>query len=415
MLEQDIQKLADLSFLEGARSDVVERLAEAAIEKKYQPGQIILKEGELGREVVLILDGAVEVVKGEGQDEVVLASREAGEVFGEMGFLENRPRIATVRATAPTRLLELSESVMRSILAEQPDLLFRTTQVLSARLRTSQDKMISDLQIKNQELAKAYRELQEAQEALIEKERLEHELNLAHDLQESMLPNEFPEISGVNCAARYRAARQVGGDLYDVISLDNGRLGVMLADVSGKGITAALYMALCRSLVRAEARRCDSPSEVLLNTNKLLMEVSETSMFVTAVYGVLDPSSGAFCYARAGHDHPFLYHPNSRDCTRLEAPGIVLGLFDMMELESQEEILTPGDLLIFYSDGITDVNSPTGDFFGAERLCATICEARAHNAQELTDFIFDRVEQFRDGAEQYDDMAVLVVGLDETS
>jgi len=418
MIDENIQALLGLPFLQGASQDVVKHLAEAAIEKIFEPGQIILKEGDTGREVLLVIEGQVEVVKGPDKNEVILSQRGRGDLFGEMGFIEHQPRFATIRAIETTRLLEFSEEAMHAALAKQPELLFRTTQIISGRLRHAQDKMIEDLQRKNQELALAYHELQAAQSALLVKERMERDLQLARELQQSILPHRFPNLPGVSFAARSQPARQVGGDFYDVIPLKGGRVGLVMADVSDKGMSAAIFMALSRSLIRAEARRSISPKKVLLQTHKLLREISQegeetsaSAMFVTSVYGVLDPKQGTFCYARAGHNHPLLYRPGSCNCQLLKVPGMLLGFTDQVTLQEDCIDLQPGDMLVLYTDGITDSNSPDGQFFDMERLCQAVQDSHARNAQELCDFIFKRVESFQAEAEQYDDMALLVAGL----
>jgi len=187
------------------------------VEHELQPGQVVVQEGSTGRELYLILSGLVEVVKGEGEEEMVLAHRGPGDVIGEMSFLEARPRFATVRAMEPTSLLELPEAAMHTLLAEQPHLLYRLVTMLSARMRTNDLQMIADLHSKNAELSQAYHELKAAQAALVEKERLERELELARELQLSILPGRLPEFPGICCAARAWPARYVGGDFYDVI------------------------------------------------------------------------------------------------------------------------------------------------------------------------------------------------------
>jgi phosphoserine phosphatase RsbU/P len=281
------ERLRNLPFLNDAGADALEELAKAAVEKSFQSGQIILREGSTGRELYLILEGRVEVLKGQDGDEMVLAWRNQGDFFGEMGLIEASPRFATVRAVEHTRLLELSEQSLRNILLRQPLMLYRIIQELSARLRSADLQMIADLKRKNQALAQAYSELQKAQAALVQKERLERELELARELQQTILPRDLPVWRGVSFAARSRSARQVGGDFYDVISLSKGRFGLIMADVSDKGMSAALYMALTRSLSYAEAKRNPSPLEVLLSVHRLLLEMSQADMFVTVFYGVL--------------------------------------------------------------------------------------------------------------------------------
>jgi len=409
MTTVNIEMLRNLPLLEGARPDVVEQLADAAVERSFQPGQVVFEEDSTGREVYLIIEGLVEVVKGRGAEEMVIATNGPGTFFGEMALIEDEPRFAAIRALEPTRLLEFSERDVRSVLIRQPLLLYQVTRLLSARLRKSDLKMIIDLQRKNQELAQAYRELQEAQAALVEKERLERELELARELQQSILPHGFPSLPGFNCAARSQPAWQVGGDFYDVISLSKGRVGLVMADVSDKGLASALYMALTRSLIHAEAKHSSSPRQVLLNVHRLLLEISQSDMFVTVFYGVLDPARGDLRYARAGHDRPLLFSPSSGECRFLAADGILLGLVEEVRLEEVSAHLRPGDLLVLYTDGITDANSPAGEFFGVERLRETVSAAGRLSVQGLCDLIFEHVDRFQSGAAQYDDMAVLVV------
>ncbi|MBC8447599.1 MAG: SpoIIE family protein phosphatase [Chloroflexi bacterium] len=412
MANVDIGLLRNVPFLKGAKPSVLEGLAEVAVEKHFQPGQVILQEGSTGREMYLIIEGLVEVVKGSGDDEMLLAQRGPGDLFGEMALIEERPRFATIRALEPTRLLQFSEQDLSSVLLRQPRLLYQVMRVLSERLREADLHMISDLQRKNEELARAYRELQAAQAALVEKERLERELELARDLQQSILPHDFPRLPQFSFAARSQPARRVGGDFYDVIPLGKGRLGLVMADVSDKGMASALYMALTRSLIRAEAKRRFSPRQVLLSVHRLLLEMTQADMFVTAFYGVLDPAQHSLRYVRAGHDRPLLFNPATGECRFLMAQGTLLGCLEQVDLEEVDVSLQAGDLLVLYSDGITDANSPAGEFFGVERLSETVCGTGELAAQGVCDLIFESVKRFQAGAVQYDDMALLVVRVD---
>ncbi len=401
----------ELDFLQGARPDVVRRLVAGAAERRFLPGDVIMEEGAPGREIYLVVEGAVEIVKGQGEDEMLLGQRNVGELVGEMAFLEDRPRSATVRAVAPALLLEFTETKLREALADQPELLYRTVAALSARLRESDQRMIADLRRKNQELAQAYRELQEAQAALVEKERLERELELAREIQQRLLPKTFPHLAGFDCAGASRPARQVGGDFFDVIPLGKDRVGLVMADVSGKGMPAALFMALTRSLMRAEALRSASPKEALLQVNKLLLEISRTELFVTVLYGVLDLAARTFCYARAGHERALYHCPRKDECRFLEGEGMFLGMVEPVFLEELCLDLHLGDRIVLFSDGITDANSTEGDLFGRQRLVAAVAESGESTAQVLSDRVFQRVVAFQAGAEQFDDMALLVACL----
>jgi phosphoserine phosphatase RsbU/P len=411
-MNQDIfNVLSKLPFLADARPEIIQRLVDTANERRFAPGQIILEEGAIGREMMVILEGQVEVLKGQGSEEIFLASRGAGEIFGEMAFIEALPRFATIRAMEPTLVLEFSESDLRAALILQPELLFYTTQLLSSRLRQAELQLIADLQQKNRELLIAYQELQQAQAALIDKERMEHEMQLARDLQKSILPEEFPRLPGFDCAAHSVPARQVGGDFYDIFMLDKHCVGLVIADVSDKGMPAALYMALSRSLIRAEARRKESPREVLLNVHRLLLEITQSNMFVTVFYGVLDVDKHKLTYVRAGHDLPLLVRPAQDECTFLRAKGTLLGMNIPITLEEVQIDLQVGDFLVLYTDGVTDANSPSGELFGADRLRESMCALTDATAQEVCDMIFKRVEQFQTSASQYDDITAAVVHL----
>ena len=403
--------LRDLDFLQGASPDVVQRLVDGAVERSLRPGDVLMEEGALGREIYLIVEGGLEIFKGQGEDEMLLGQRGPGELVGEMAFLDNRPRSATVRAVSPSLVLELAEEGLRLALAEQPELLYRTVAALSVRLRESDQHLIADLTRKNEELARAYCELQQAQAALVEKERLERELELAREIQRRLLPKTFPRLAGFDCAAASRPARQVGGDFYDVIPLGSERVGLVMADVSGKGMPAALFMALTRSLMRAEAQRSVSPREALLRVHQLLAEISRTELFVTVLYGVLDLAARTFCYARAGHERA-LYHSPRRDESRfLEGEGMFLGMVEPVVLEELCLDLLPGDRIVLFSDGITDANSPDGQLFGRARLVTAVVESSESTAQGLSDGVFERVAAFQAGSEQFDDMALLVARL----
>jgi len=412
MAPVEMDTFGKLSFLRDADPETVEALVAAATHRQFEAGEIILEQGSSGRELYLVVEGLVEVVKHHQGEEVPLATRGPGDFFGEMGLIEEKPRFATVRALEASRVLEISEPDLRAILAQRPGMLYQVTRMLSARLREADLHMIADLQRKNRQIARAYRELQEAQAGLLEKERLEHELDLARELQQSILPQTFPDIRGARFAAYSRPARQVGGDFYDFIPMNGERLGLVIADVSDKGLSAALYMAVTHSLIRAEARHYGSPRQVLLSTHKLLLEMTRTNMFVTVVYGVLDLAKGSLHYARAGHNHPLLFNPHTGACRALAGRGIVLGCVEHVDLEEVSIELHPGELLVLYTDGITDANSADGEFFGEERLHETVCATAELSAQNVCDLIFDRVDRFQAGAVQYDDMAVLAVRIE---
>jgi serine phosphatase RsbU (regulator of sigma subunit) len=252
-------------------------------------------------------------------------------------------------------------------------------------------------------------QLEAAQIELVQKERMERELELARQVQQSVLPRVFPQVPGYAFAARNQPAREVGGDFYDLFSLDDDHLGVVIADVSDKGMPAALYMALTRSLLLAEARRAASPCAVLSHVNRLLIELGQPNMFVTVFYGVLQMSIGQLTYVRAGHDRPILLHGGS---TRLlTGEGACLGILspDDLHLSVEETTLAPGDRLVLYTDGLTDVLSPDGTLYDLARFQALLLSHTELGAEALCDAVFGDLAAYQQGAEQYDDMTMLVV------
>src|SRR5215218_2299469 len=206
---------------------------------------------------------------------------------------------------------------------------------------------------------------QEAQE----RERIEQELRVARLIQQTLLPKSAPDLEDYQIAAYYQPAREVGGDFYDFFKLEDGRLGVVVGDASGKGIPAALVMANTRSVLRTIAQGGDiAPGQVLAEANEILYPDILVNMFVTCFYGVLDPKSVALSYANAGHDLPYRHRRSGNDAEELRARGMPLGSMPGMFYEEKETILDAGESVLFYSDGLVEAHDPEGEMFGSPRL-----------------------------------------------
>ena len=259
------------------------------------------------------------------------------------------------------------------------------------------------------ELRAKITQLEAAQLELLQKERMEQELAIARQVQQSMLPRRFPVVKGLEFAARYEPARQVGGDFYDVFELGEGRIGLVIGDVSDKGMPAALYMALCRSLIRAEARRSGSPGQTLLNVNDLLLDLGSADNFVSVFLALIDTRTMQMDYIRAGHEHPYLLR--KRKIEELPGKGTVLGIMETQALALSEERidLLPGDRLVLYTDGVIDLSNPAGENFGQGRFRAALQAHGQKSPVELCDSLFADLERFRAGADPYDDITLLVV------
>jgi serine phosphatase RsbU (regulator of sigma subunit) len=339
--------------------------------------------------------------------------RYPGEFFGEMALIESKPRSATARTVTDAVMLEITEEVFNRFLRQSPNMALGMIRHITANLRAADQASIAELSQKNIELARAYEELKAAQAEIVAKERMERELEIAGEVQRSLLPAEFPVAVGYAFAGRNVPARHVGGDLYDVIAIDNEHVGLLMADVSDKSVHAALIMAVTRTLFLAHARRSLAPAEVALAVHNGILEVSSNDdMFVTVFYGVLHTPTGTVRYVRAGQDKPLLFRAAGGPPETLEAEGRFLGMLPGLTLEEREVILAPGDLLVAYSDGVPDAVNPAVESYGLERLLSLLERRRHLSAQAVCAGIFEDVFAFRGAAPAFDDITVLVTRCD---
>jgi serine phosphatase RsbU (regulator of sigma subunit) len=249
--------------------------------------------------------------------------------------------------------------------------------------------------------------LERLEEEMRERQRVEHELGVARRIQHALLPKDLPELEGWEIARHYQPAREVGGDFYDFLSLEDGRVGLVIGDVSGKGIAAALVMANSQSVLRAVAQRgVITPGRVLEDANEVLYDYIPPTMFITCLYAILDPESGGLVYANAGHDLPYL-HRNG-EAEELRARGMPLGLMPGMDYEEKEVTLEAGDSALFYSDGLVEAHDPKREMFGFTRLQTLVAEHGEEPSLEET--LLEELYSFvGEGWEQEDDITVLTL------
>jgi serine phosphatase RsbU (regulator of sigma subunit)/anti-sigma regulatory factor (Ser/Thr protein kinase) len=245
---------------------------------------------------------------------------------------------------------------------------------------------------------------QEAEAAT--RQRFEQEMEVARLIQQNFLPKELPDLPGWRIEACYRPAREVGGDFYDVIPLPDGRVGFVVGDVTDKGVPAALVMSATRSVLRASAQRLIEPGEVLERVNEHLCPDMPEKMFVTCLYGVLDPGSGHLRFANAGHDLPYV--KTADGIVELRARGMPLGLMPGMTYEEKEATVQPGDSVLLHSDGVLEAHDSGRDMFGAPRLKETM--ARAPGGRELIDHVLSDLAAFTGpDSEQEDDITMVTL------
>ena len=243
----------------------------------------------------------------------------------------------------------------------------------------------------------------------IEKGRMERELQMAYELQASLLPGEPPRLPGWELAACWLPAREVAGDYYDLFPLADGSLALVIADVVDKGMAAALFMALSRSIVRASLYGASSPAEGMARANRLIYADAARSMFVTLFCARLQPGVGQVTYVNAGHDPPLCSRGVSGEgaLTPLRPTGPALGLFPESTYEQDTVHLDPGDLILFYTDGVTDARNAQGEFFGRERLEHLLRENGQQAAPQLIAALESAVAAFSGGVVPFDDVTIV--------
>lgn len=376
------------------------------------PGELLCREGEPGDAFYIVLQGEVEIIKalGTGTERLLRVER-PGEFLGELSLLDPAgKRTASVKARSQVVLATMTRDDFEDLLQRRPQIAYAMLQALSRRQRKADNATIRELQRKNKELAEAYEALQTAQAQIIEKEALERELQVGREIQQSILPDRMPEAPGYEFAGVMSPAHHVAGDLYDLFALDEGCVAVIIGDVAGKGVPAALYMALCVSILRAEASAGCSPRATLRRVNHLLQEISSAPMFVTAVYGILDPAKGTFTYARAGHEIPALFDASGSNKPVEHAVGQILGILDEPELDEQTITLIPGDILILYTDGVSEASDADDVFFGLEGVQRTVAAAQpTAPCQALCDGIIEAVVMHHGSADQEDDITLVAI------
>ncbi|MCY4382762.1 MAG: SpoIIE family protein phosphatase [Nitrospinae bacterium] len=264
--------------------------------------------------------------------------------------------------------------------------------------------------------------LREALEARDKLVALRSDLDLASKMQQSILPTKFPESPDYEIYAGMVPARDVGGDFFDVINLGDDRIGITVADVSGKGVPAALFMMSSRTLLNSvavaranpgevlgEVNRLLRPGDVLSEVNRLLQENNEAAMFVTVFFAFFESKTGDMVYANGGHNPPVIIHADGSSSLLAQQPGVALGIAPEFSYDMYNATLAPGEALILYTDGVTEAENVKTEQFGLDRLLGILGGASPSSAKEINDKIFDAVKEFAGRAPQFDDITCLTL------
>mgnify|MGYP003933733199 CR=1 FL=1 len=380
-------------------------------ECQFLSGQVLFTEGSTSDQVFFLVKGEVEIIKSLGTaDERCVAISKQGAILGEMSmFSQQGTHTASARAHTPVVLLMIPTTQFDEMLQRHPDITYKLLRLFTNRLENSENLTIQDLREKNRQLFKAYEDLQAAQAAMIEKEKLEHELKIAGEMQRNILPEGLPKYMGWDFGAMMIPARQVGGDFYDFIPLDEHQIAIVIGDVCDKGMPAALFMALTYSLVRAEAHRHENPSSILQAVNRHLLQINRSDMFVTLLFGILNTQSRAFDYARAGHTTPLVLDNHVQVIKLPFSLGQPLGIFDKFAIDTGGFILPDRGSLIIYSDGLSETIDDNLELPRLPQLCAKLIREDQLSAQALCDHLWRTVGGSVNHSQIKDDFTVVVI------
>src|SRR5215203_2536638 len=277
-------------------------------------------------------------------------------------------------------------------------------------------KLLNDLATQTAPAVQVAQLVRQQQQQAQERERIEQELRVARLIQQTLLPKHVPDLPGYQLAAYYQPAREVGGDFYDFLELDTGHLGLVVGDVTDKGVPAAIVMATTRTMLRASAQRFDSPGEVLKRVNDVIVRDIPPNMFITCLYAILDPETGLLRYSNAGHDLPYRRRTSSSGgAEELRATGMPLGLLPGMSYEEKEIVLDRGDSVLFYSDGLVEAHDPHRQMFGFPRLQGLVGAHRS-DGPAMVNFLLSELARFTgEEWEQEDDITLVTLDRSETA
>jgi sigma-B regulation protein RsbU (phosphoserine phosphatase) len=253
-------------------------------------------------------------------------------------------------------------------------------------------------------------ERQEKERALLENVRVAREMEIARQIQLSLLPSTPPELSSVQFAARCVSAAQVGGDYYDFFRRGDDLVDIIIADVSGHSVGAALIMVEARSFLKAKVHSTGSAGKMLATLNELLYEdLTRAELFITMFYMKYNAERRLITYANAGHNRPFLFRPKEGFCTELDAEGLILGIKREVTFEEKSMQLQKGDMLLLYTDGIIEARNAAGEFFGADKLCAILGKIYNEHPEQVVEIILQEVTEFIGATAAEDDISMVVM------
>ncbi len=378
----------------------------------YPAGALLFRAGEPDDVLYIVLSGEIGLTWGDGATHTRPARvLGADAIIGDKAVLSRTivPHQYSGHALTDVQVLAVPRDQTDDLLRHEPLLAYRLLHIAGEHIHRAHRRVMREMEAKNAQLERAYDSLRAAQAQLIEHERLQHELQLARELQEQMLPDALPQLEGIDLGARIIAAREVSGDFFDLFLISDATLVIVIGDVCGKGLPAALYMAQSRSLLRAVAGLPEPPEVLLRMVNDLLHTMNSGTMFVTSILARFDTGARELQLARAGHEYPLLYGADGGLRPLPRAVGQPLGMLENPQIDGQRLTLAPGETLLLYTDGVTDATDAGGEFFGIERLHAAVRGALALKAQGICDHVVERLAAFQGASLQADDITLVAI------
>jgi serine phosphatase RsbU (regulator of sigma subunit) len=388
---QDIVALLRGTFA-GCTDRELRRLCAMATMRSYPPEHTLVHEGALEETFYIIARGEIAITQRVGTDKQrLIAKRHPGEFFGEMALIENKPRTASATTLTPVTVMEITKPIFRELLSRSPNVALGVMQHISGGLRAAVEHIVEQVR---------------------ETERRRQELEVAARIQRSLLPRQAPAIAGLRLAARLEQAQRVGGDCYDYFGDAGGRLNFFIADAAGHGVGSALMAATTRSILRQEGRRGGTTADVLRLTNAAIYDdACNAGVHLTAFFARYDPGSRSLTYTNAGHNLPILWQAAADQSLTLDTAGLPLGILDDCAYEQAEIRLAPGDVLVFYTDGIVEAQNACGQQLGDDALLSLVAGYHAEPPEVFIDRVFAAVATHCGTAEAQDDLAMVVMHL----
>lgn len=394
----------------------------------FEPGDTLLTQGERREEAFLIIAGSVDLLYAVGGERIHMATIGRDQIVGEVAALGDGRQAATVVAREPVEAARLRKVDFVLAIARNPELAVALIDALARRVQrmaeplailthavtalergTYDPEMLASFAPQSDDIGTFARAFKAMAREITEKHRQRQDLEAAHRIQQAILPGPLPAGDrAFDLYATMRPARNVGGDFFDYFELAQNRIGFVVADVSGKGIPAAIFMALSRTVIHHLAGGGDPPAECLARANDLLAEGNDAAMFVTVLYAVLDAASGELSWCNAGHTPPLLRRTDGRVEPLENRPETAIGLFAGLPYQTHTTRLAPGETVLLYTDGVTEAFDPALEAFGDARLYEALV-AIEDGPRGAVERIVATVDEFAAGAEQSDDICVLAV------